>query len=46
MEPSGWLLLLTSWVSLSAGVYYCLRRVLQEEAAARAERPRDEAPPE
>jgi hypothetical protein len=38
MEAAGWVLLLTSWIALSTLVWFCLRRVLNDEAAENARR--------
>jgi hypothetical protein len=45
MEAAGWVLLLTSWIALSTLVWFCLRRVLNDEAAANARRRADPSPP-
>jgi hypothetical protein len=41
MELAGWILLGTSWTALSGLVYYCMRRVLQQETESGRE-PTDE----
>ena len=49
MEAAGWVLLLTSWIALSSLVWFCLRRVLHDEAAENARRgaaPSEGVPPE